>query len=318
MNRFIQLIRNEQMKLYLLRSTWIMVGLLSVLLIGMGILTKVLDEQDPRIATDEWRTVLEEENEQFEQEIAEDEFMETFNAGFIEENMFYLENDIQPTKYGALSFVYENSIFVLLVGLFSIIVAAGIVANEHRWGTIKLLLIRPISRTTILFSKYTSVLVFALSMMAFLIVGLFVIGLILFGFEGTNPMYLISTSDGTLELTSLYKGIVADYGFPFIEIIMLLTLAFMISTIFKNNSLALGATLFLMFTGSQIYFWFEKYAWSKYILFAHTDFSQFSASNTPIFEGNTPLFSIIVYAAYYLLFLFLAWFMFTKRDVAGD
>lgn len=306
------------MKLYLLRSTWIMIGLLLVFLVGNGILTKVLDDQDARIQTDEWRTALMEENERFEQEIAEDPFFESFNNPYIEQNTFYLENDIQPTKYGALSFVYDNSMFIILIGLFSIIVASGAIANEHRWGTIKLLLIRPISRTTILFSKYISVLLFALTMTGLLMVLLFIIGLILFGFEGANPTYLITATDGTFELFSLYKGIIADYGFPLIEIIMLTTLAFMISTIFKNNSLALGATLFLMFTGAQIYFWFEKYAWSKYILFAHTDLSQYSQTGTPYFAGNTLSFSIVVLLVYYVLFLFLSWLIFTKRDVAGD
>ncbi len=306
------------MKLYLLRSTWIMIGLLLVFLVGNGILTKVFDGEDSRIQTDEWRTVLTEENEQLEEEMAQDEFYGSFNNQFIEENTFYLENDIQPTSYGALSFVYENSGIIILIGLFSIIVASGAIANEHRWGTIKLLLIRPISRTTILFSKYISVLLFTLTMTILLIVLLFIIGLIFFGFEGANPTYLITATDGTLELASLYKAIIADYSFPFIEIIILTTLAFMISTIFKNNSLALGATLFLMFTGVQIYFWFEKYAWSKYILFAHTDLSQYSQTGTLFFEGNTLSLSITVLLVYYALFLFLSWLIFTKRDVAGD
>src|SRR5699024_12079296 len=76
------------------------------------------------------------------------------NTMFIEENNFYLDNDIQPHNYGAWKFVYENNMLLMLVSLFTIVIAAGIIAHEFRWGTIKLLLIRPISRSTILLSKY--------------------------------------------------------------------------------------------------------------------------------------------------------------------
>lgn len=306
------------MKLYLLRSTWIMLGILLLLLVAGGILTKVLEEKDPRIATDEWRIALEEENAELEQEMADNEFLQSFNVSFIQENNFYLENDIQPTKYGALHFMYENSIFILLVGLFSIIVASGVIANEHRWGTIKLLLIRPISRTTILFSKYVSVLLFAVTTTIALMIGLFIVGLLLFGFEGSNPETLITTTDGSFELVSLYKEIFTMFAYPLFEIIILATMAFMISTVFKNNAMALATTLFFLFTGSQIYLWFEKYSWSKFILFAHTDLSQYSATGTPMVDGGTLSFSLMIIAVYYVLFLFLSWIIFAKRDVAGD
>lgn len=318
MNKLIQLIRNEQMKLYFLRSTWIMLGILLVFVIGNGVLTKVFEDEDSRIQTDEWRTVLTEENESLEKDMEGNEFAGSFSHYKMNENEFYLENDIQPAKFGALHFVYDNSIFIILISLFTIIVAAGSVANEHRWGTIKLLLIRPISRSTILLSKYVSVLIFALSTTLLLLVSAFIVGLILFGFEGAQPMYLIETANGSFELISLYKEIFADIGFQWVEIAILATLAFMISTIFKNNSMALGTTLFLMFTGIQIVFWFEKYAWSKYILFAHTDLSQYSKTGNVLLEGNTLSFSIVILIIYYVLFLFLSWIFFTKRDVAGQ
>ena len=41
------------------------------------------------------------------------------------------------------------------------------------------------------------------------------------------------------------------YGLASIEMIMLATMAFMISSVFRNSSLAIGLSLFLMFTGAQ-------------------------------------------------------------------
>lgn len=318
MNKLFQLLRNEQMKLYLLRSTWIMLAILTVLLIGSGLLANKFVDEDPRIQTDEWRDALIEENKSFIQDMEEHNYDSSFNHYTMMQNEYYLENDIQPTHFGAIHFVYDNSMFILLISLFTIIVAAGTVANEHRWGTIKLLLIRPISRSTILLSKYISVLLFAITMTVFTFISSFIIGFVFFGFEGANPQTLIETTDGAFELVPLWSDTFAMYLYPLIEIVILATLALMISTIFKSSSMALGTTLFLMFTGTQLVFWFEKYGWSKYILFAHTDLSQYSKTGDLFLSSNTLSFSLIVIAVYYAIFIALSWLFFTRRDISGQ
>lgn len=53
-----------------------------------------------------------------------------------------------------------------LVGIFAAIAAAEVVAGEFTWGTIKLLLIRPWTRTKVLASKLLAVLLFTLAMSA--------------------------------------------------------------------------------------------------------------------------------------------------------
>src|SRR5699024_5352275 len=139
---------------YLRRSTWAMYIIIIGLIVGLAILTKTFDVDDVAYTEDNWRDILEQDNEVLMKEIEEDEFLEGVNTMFIEENNFYLDNDIQPHSYGAWEFVYENNMLLMLVSLFTIVIAAGIIAHEFRWGTIKLLLIRPISRSTILLSKY--------------------------------------------------------------------------------------------------------------------------------------------------------------------
>ncbi len=294
-----------------------MLAILTVLIIGSGILANKFKNEDPRIQTDEWRDALIEENESFMRDMEEHQFDSSFNHYTMSQNEFFLENDIQPTHYGAIHFTRENAVFILLISLFTIIVASGTVANEHRWGTIKLLLIRPITRSTILLSKYLSVLLFMLIVTAFTFAVSFVLGLLFFGFEGSSPQVLIETSGGAFELVSLWSDTWATYMYPLIETVILATLAFMISTIFKSSSMALGTTLFLMFTGTQLVFWFSKYEWSKYILFAHTDLSQYSKAGDLFLSGNTLPFSLSVITVYYVLFVLLSWIIFTKRDVAG-
>ncbi len=80
----------------------------------------------------------------------------------------------------------ENAGLTMLVSLFTIIVAASIVSSEFKWGTIKLLLIRPISRGKILWTKYVNVLIFSISMLIFSFLINLIIGAILFGINGLS------------------------------------------------------------------------------------------------------------------------------------
>src|SRR5699024_8841970 len=109
----------------------------------------------------------------------------------VEENNLYLEANIKPSGYGAWQFVTGNAGMLIVVTLLTIIIAAGMIAHEFRWGTIKLLLIRPISRTRILFSKYVTVLTFGSITLLFVGLIAWIYGAILFGIEGTNANMIV-------------------------------------------------------------------------------------------------------------------------------
>lgn len=265
---------------------------------------------------DSWRETLEAENQSLLDESEEFPGIAEFNQSLIEQNNYYLENDIIPVSYGAWQFVMENEMLLSLVSLFTIIVAAGILANEFRWGTIKLLLIRPISRTKILIAKYSSVLLFSFITAFFVLFFSWIVGLILFGFDGMNPHIVLEKNEG-IEYVSVIGEILTGYGFSLINLLMMATFAFMISAIFRNSALAIGLAIFLMLAGNQIVFFFIERDWAKYILFANTDLSQYVNGNTPLMEGMTLGFSVTMLVIYYVIFVALSWVFFTKRDVAG-
>jgi len=211
----------------------------------------------------------------------------------------------------------ENELLLSIVSLLTIIVASGIVANEFRWGTIKLLLIRPISRSKILLSKYAAVLVFALCTLLFVVSFSWIIGALLFGVEGANPHIVLEKSSG-LEYVLIIGEILTNYGFKMVNLVMMATFAFMISSIFRNSALAIGTAVFLMMAGSSIVMFFAEHSWAKYILFANTDLSQYVNGNQPLIDGMTWTFSTIVLLIYLTVFLVASWYVFTKRDIAGQ
>lgn len=318
MSNFLNLLRNEQIKLYAKKATWAMVIILMLLVVGMGLLTKFTDSGiSEKTYGDGWQAELQKENEQLEKEMETDEMAQYSNPLYIEKNNFHLENDIKPTPYDAWQFVYDNSLLASLISLFTIIVAAGIVSNEFKWGTIKLLLIRPISRAKILLSKYVSVLIFAFTMLVVLLVFSWLVGAVLFGVNGLAPTFVHTVMTG-YEESNVISEIVQQYGLSMVTLLMMASFAFMISTIFRSSGIAIGLAIFLMFAGNTVVGFLSKYEWAKYILFANTDLKQYYNGIGPMNDSMTLTFSIIVLAVYLVIFLAAAWTAFIKRDVAGN
>ncbi|WP_181350354.1 ABC transporter permease [Thalassobacillus sp. CUG 92003] len=318
MSNFLQLIRNEQMKSYSQISNWILYGILALLVIAMAVFIKIEGQMTDGSETGEggdWRQELQAENEQLEQQAEEAPSFAASNEEQIAMNQYRLDNDIEPRGYDVWSFLQENRTNTAVISLFTIIVAAGILANEFKWGTIKLLLIRPISRTKILFAKYASVLVFALTMLVFLMVLAFLTGSAFFGIESASEPYLYF-KDGSVHETSILQHTLLQYLLGSVNLVMMATFAFMISAVFRNSALAIGVAIFLMFAGNSIVAFLSRFDWAKYILFANTDLNQHLSGN-PMFEGTSLGFSLGVLAVYFVIFLCLAWAVFTKRDVAS-
>lgn len=339
MINFLKLVYNEQVKIFVRKSTWIMYIILAVLVIGSGVLEKTFGE-DPKVYDETtWQAALEAENEKlleeqadYEKRVAEnnEDFIIPPDMDQYKKNNYYLENDIMPVKYGAWQFTFDNDVFLSFVSLFTIIIAAGIISNEYRWGTIKLLLIRPITRTKILFAKYVSVLLFSLITVSFLFIITFLTGTAIVGLEpGLNPQTIvydfsettrgvaISNEFNYLKYVSLATEVFASYGYQMVILVMMATFAFLVSTVFQSSSLAIGISIFLMFAGNSIMIFLKDYSWAKYILFANTDLSQY-VNNNPMFKGMTLQFSMNVLIVYFIVFIVISWLVFTKRDVAGE
>lgn len=318
MSNLLNLIWNEQIKLYARKATWVMFAVLLVIAIGGGLITKFFGpESDFKEYGDDWKSELQAENEQLTAEMEDDEMIGFTNELVIAENNYHLENDIKPQPYDGWEYVLENSFLTSVISLFTIIVAAGIISNEFKWGTIKLLLIRPISRTKILLSKYVSVLLFAFTLLVFLLAASWLTGALLFGLNGLNPMVVQDMMPGYVQ-NDVLGEIAKSYGYSIVTLVMMATFAFMISAIFRSSGMAIGLAIFLMMAGNAIVAFLSQYEWSKYILFANTNLEQYTNGMEPMIPGMSMTFSIIVLLVYFIIFIAAAWTAFTKRDVAGN
>ncbi|MFI8685527.1 ABC transporter permease [Rossellomorea sp. NPDC077527] len=315
----LSLIRNEWIKIFKRVGTYVMLGLL-ILIIGVtGAFTKYSDMKAKEM--DNWKQELSAQVESDKQMLGENpelnKFIKKDTERRIAINEYRIENDIEPkVQETTWTFVETNANIVLVVGLFAIIVAAGIVASEFSWGTIKLLLIRPISRTKILLSKYVTVILYGMSMLLLLFVVSLLLGLILFG--GTDQSTHLAFVDGKVVEQNIVGYLIKTYLLQTINIVMMATMAFMISAVFRSSSLAIGISLFLLFVGGNATSLLAlKFDWAKYSLFANTDLTQYTGFTPPLVDGMTMGFSITMLVIYFIIFQALAFLVFNKRDVAA-
>ncbi|WP_244950527.1 ABC transporter permease [Psychrobacillus lasiicapitis] len=313
MGKLLNLIRNEWMKLWHKKATWVMVALLIAMIIGLVAITKWIDRNTE---TPAWEQTVSEELTIVKQQLATPGIDEETKKSLEEQQMllqYRLDEGIAPLASNSLEgFIMDSYGMSSIITLLTVIVAAGIVASEFSQGTIKMLLARPVQRWKILTSKFLTVVAFALFLTVVAYVVSLVMGLIFYEASGGGLLEVVNgqVTEVSYWLKSIWLNVLA-LG----DVIIIASFAFAIGTVFRSSSLAIGIAIFLMFTGSQFAFFLKNYEIVKYILFSHT-FTQMETGGSFI-EGMSTPFSVAVLVAYFIFFLAISYWTFTKRDVTA-
>ena len=168
--------------------------------------------------------------------------------------------------------IMDSSGIGSIVVLLAVIVAAGIVASEFTQGTIKMLLSRPVKRWKILTAKYVTVHLFGILLM---LVG-FVVSIIcayLF-FQSGEGQELVWNGKEVVAASVWGKGLYMLL-LSFANVFVTATFAFMIGSVFRSSSMAIGLSLFIYFMGSTVVMLLAKYEIVKYIVFTHMDLTMY-------------------------------------------
>ncbi|MBY6278444.1 ABC transporter permease [Symbiobacterium thermophilum] len=315
MSNILSLIQNENMKIYRRFGTWFMIVLLALSALAGALIINATYKEPAN-----WKAEVASEIKGIEAQLSEEKLPKMYKNHLEQQlkiNEYRLEHNIKPLASNTFwGYLVNSADIIALITLFTIIVAAGSVASEFSWGTIKLLLIRPASRSKILLSKYIATLLFALSMLLLLFVVSAAVGAAVFGMENIREPYLAYQNGAVVE-KSMLLHVMQVYALNCVDLVMMATFAFMISAVFRNHSLAIGLATFALFVGPQItVFLAMKFDWAKYLLFANTDLTQY-IDGMPLVEGMTMSFSIMMLLVYFVLFNTLTWFIFRKRDIAA-
>lgn len=161
-----------------------------------------LDNQRELVSGD-WKKILTEENKEIKHDMNEtgesDQLEDNYGQEILMLNQYHLDNDIRPLpRWEGSAFSSTSDLLtltsVIFLPMLVVILVADMVSGETTSGTIKLLLVRPVSRFTILMGKWlvtlSATIVLTLAFCAILL-GL---QLLLFGSKGADQPQMVGVT----------------------------------------------------------------------------------------------------------------------------
>ena len=310
----LKLIQNEWMKLWAKKGSWIMLVLILLIALFPSAIEQFTDlndyEEDPN-----WKTSLQadiDNNKEILKESPED-------AAFYEERIaigeYRLANDLAPNNDGQTteSYIEYGVSLIGIISFFAVIIGASIVSNEFSTGTIKMLLTRPVSRAKILTSKLLTVFLYGIVLYIAAVFLSYIVGVVVY--DGTTEPTLVYENGKVIE-----KSFIADVAYTSLlmsaDFIMTILFAFMIGSVFRSSSLAIGLTLIISFMTALIVGFFNRYEFVKYIWITHSNLTQHK-NGVLLVEGITMQMSLIVLGVYAVIFTAISYLVFMKRDITA-
>lgn len=312
----LKLIQNEWMKLWHKKGTWAMVAMLIVVILVPAGITKYYEVKSPTEGS--WQDIEQDAIQSYKETLAGEDLTEEDKAYFQEQmaiSEYRLANDAPSQKDSSLaSFMSFTSGMLTLVTLFTVITAASIVSSEFSTGTIKMLLTRPMSRAKVLTSKLLTTFLFGLLLYVVNVVVSALIGLVLFGMGTGVELEMVN---GQIVEKAVWSDLAYHYLLSGGDFVMSTLFAFLIGSVFRSSSLAIGLTMFLSFTGGMIVMFLSRYDIVKYIWLTHSDLTQYEHGGGSMIADVTLPFSLTVLAIYAVVFLVISYSTFMKRDVTA-
>ena len=236
----------------------------------------------------------------------------------LKHNLKAIARQISFDSYSEIDFWAVMGISNVLIGVVSmiiIIMAGSSIANEFSTGTIKFLLINPVKRWKIFLSKYVTIISMSVMLvLCFFFLNAF-LSCILFGFGDITVPYLYLSGDTVRELPGMLFAL-WQYLIGSVNLIVMGTLAFAISSLMRNSAVAIGISVFAMLAGNTVVTFLGvalQQDWARFFIFANTDLNAIM-TGTSIFPNMTVGFSLGVIAVHMVIFFLTAWDGFMRRE----
>ena len=236
------------------------------------------------------------------------------------ESRYILETGRDIHNTNTLKGILEN--FYTQFGIFLIVVvvmiAGTIVSEEFNKGTIKLLLVKPYTRNKILMAKAITTLIMIIFVIAVTLVMQILIGGIIFGFDSlSEPVVAYNFNTNTMEEMNIFANLGVQTLTQLPMIILLATLAFAISTLFTNSTLAITISLLGYMAASIINQLAMAYnlEFMKYFVTMNWDLSIYANGALPYMQGMSMTMSIIICVVYFLIMMIPTFIVFKKRNI---
>jgi ABC-2 type transport system permease protein len=190
------------------------------------------------------------------------------------------------------------------------VIAGDTIAGEANAGTLRYLLVRPVSRSWLLFSKLVTVVVFVF-LAVIVVAGIgFIAGAVLFGLEPVT-----SVSGSTLDTTDIILRTVLTVGYVAVSMLGLASIAVFASTR-TDSPLAAALAALATFVTSQVLDLIDATRAIRPYLPTHYWLSFIDLFRDPILWHDLAR-GFALQAAYIVVFLGLAWASFSTKDITS-
>ncbi|MDU3721700.1 ABC transporter permease subunit [Clostridium celatum] len=242
---------------------------------------------------------------------------------------YKLETNTQRQLYKNKWYFFSDNTFKwvsMLVVLFVSIIGAFNLSTEYTNKTINPLLLLPYKRYKILIAKYLSTLLYGLISFGLVIILGILSGIIVYGFGASGGVVILYGNSGPYTLPMFtYSMIVV--ALQLINIVFYTILSFLIAVVLKSVAVATIATVLSLTIISPLNaFCADYYDIFKFLPFVNIDFRKFLefGSTLPaiefnfestVYSGITPTIASLILAAYCLIFIFITYYIFCKKDI---
>ena len=150
--------------------------------------------------------------------------------------------------FNGLTFTLYSLMFAfsLLIPIFVAMSAGGQIAGERRVGTLRMICIRPVSRVSLVISKFLVVAIHAYLLMAFFIALNLLVGLLFVGWGNLElypgPLNLVDAPGQILRDDALWRFFYASFSGTW-ALLVVAAIALLLSVLFENPVTAVAATL---------------------------------------------------------------------------
>jgi len=247
--------------------------------------------------------------------------------------LYRLEKGLSTSEYNlapqeiAIQGMFGFGIFMIII--LMMILAGGSISQEIATGSIKSLIISPTRRWKIFTAKVLSLLSVGLAAVLVLYVLVMLINGVLFGFSSGSP-YVFAINGKAGEL-GFYAYRLGQILVRFIDVIVYMGLALMLSVITRNTAAAVGISIAIYFGGSianSFLSLFAKGEWLKFIpfnnlgltsdFFPYDTFTQTTGGLFGLSGGSTSpsiLFSLVYLIVLMACMGYTALDSFNRRDI---
>ena len=239
------------------------------------------------------------------------------------EYWYYLDNNIKPlifqnkmlmTPYSARQ-AMNNSYFMAIVSLIIMaILCGGIVASEHKNGTIRLLLTKPYKRYKILLSKLIVMIGTFLIVYLLGILSTYLLGGIMYGFDNYN-IPLVFNNSGVITEVPYLLFTLKNTLYEVVISLLFLVILFGLSSITLLSTISVVIVLVLIFVSfglSYIIYFNQIFTYIPLVLL---NFYEVLYNPNNHFININVGSSVLVAIIYILVILFITFITYCKRDI---